>query len=216
MFNTRVPTRPLLLRAAGLLAVFALGLVMFTLLDHRLWEFFLRGDEIKNRDWYIFLRNAGYLPTWIVVAAALVLAGHQAGGRRPSRFAAVALAPAAAGLAAELLKIIVSRDRPGATGLHHYRGLFAGFSDGSNLGMPSSHAAVAFAAAFTLLRLAPPGGWVVLPVAAGCGLTRLLMGDHFTSDIYVAAWLGWLAARLFVPRPSTRIGLVHTRTTIHG
>lgn len=190
------------IRATAWTLLFLLGLILASLLDHRLWQWLTTDGSIRNKDWYLLLRSAGYFPTWLIVSAALILGGAHAGTRRPSRFVYLAASAAISGLAAELLKLIVARDRPGVDGLHHYRGLFAGFTDGSNLGMPSSHAAVAFGAAFAMLRLSPGAGWVLLPLAAGCGLTRLLMGDHFTSDVYVAAWLGWLCARLLLPSRS--------------
>lgn len=181
-------------RLAVLAACFVIGLVVVSLGDYAIWKALRADDAISRRDWYIMLRSAGYFPTWLIASLALWICAVVAGAVHPTRHFGLVLSAGVSGLAAEIVKLIVSRNRPGETGLHEYRGLFAGFSDGSNLGMPSSHAAVAFGAAFAAMRLYPGTGWILLPLAVGCSLTRILMGDHFASDVFVAAWLGWLAA----------------------
>lgn len=199
LYLTPHDRRKRLIRRLGIFSLFIAGLVLALLLDHTLWQALKTDRPITRRDWYWLLRLAGYLPTWLIVAAILCRAGHAAKRNLTPHALALAGSAALSGLFAEILKLIIARDRPGETGLHHYRGLFAGFADGSNLGMPSSHAAVAFGAAFTAARLFPGAGLVLIPLAAGCALTRLLMGDHFFSDVYVAAWLGCLSASICIP-----------------
>ncbi|MBX3359677.1 MAG: phosphatase PAP2 family protein [Phycisphaeraceae bacterium] len=158
---------------------------------------------LQSRDWYRLLRIAGYFPTWLVVGAALVLAEHSRRERglalpgAPSplrRGTLVVLAAGVSGLAAEAFKFVVGRVRPeDSEGWNRLWGLGERWSRGSDLSMPSSHAAVAFGAAFMLGRLYPGLGWLALPLAAGCGLTRVLAGAHFVSDVVAAAILGWAA-----------------------
>jgi membrane-associated phospholipid phosphatase len=62
--------------------------------------------------------------------------------------------------------------------------------------MPSSHAVVAFGAAAMLSRLFPRARPVWWLLGWGCGLTRVLHGRHFFSDIVLAAIVGWLIAAL--------------------
>jgi membrane-associated phospholipid phosphatase len=64
------------------------------------------------------------------------------------------------------------------------------------MGIPSSHAAVAFGGAFMLLRLFPGAGIIALLGATGCATTRILLGAHYLSDVLVAAALGLLASEL--------------------
>jgi membrane-associated phospholipid phosphatase len=202
------------LRLLGWGAVFLWGLVAFSLLDHDLWRWFNADRVPENRDWYRMLRVAGYLPTWIIAGITLTSA---AAIRRHSDAGRAMLIPAAAALSgavAEILKLIVARERPGLLGVYEYRGLFAGFTDGSNLGMPSSHAAVAFGAAFAASRLHHGAGWALLPVAMGCGMTRMIAGAHFATDVYVAAWVGLLSAMLLIPPGAgSRTGPGVTRLT---
>jgi membrane-associated phospholipid phosphatase len=80
-----------------------------------------------------------------------------------------------------------------------YRGLLERFRDTSGLGLPSSHAAVAFAAGFMVWFVYPRAGPVALAVAAGCGLTRMLAGAHFGTDVFVAGVVGYAIARLLRP-----------------
>jgi membrane-associated phospholipid phosphatase len=59
------------------------------------------------------------------------------------------------------------------------------------MGLPSSHALVAFAGAFALARLFPRARWVFYLLALGCGLTRVLATAHYLSDVIVAACVAW-------------------------
>jgi len=157
-------------------------------------------ELLKIRDWWQFLRVFGYVPTWLVVGGALVLisVGVSRGEFAPFlarrlRFAAVTIVASAvaAGLAAELVKRLVGRLRPTAEHADRFKPFLSGFADDSNLSMPSSHAAVAFGAAWMIARLAPAPGVLALALASGCGLTRLLVGAHYLSDVLVAAVIGY-------------------------
>jgi membrane-associated phospholipid phosphatase len=92
----------------------------------------------------------------------------------------------------------VRRARPGPhDGLYAYLPWTGDWSTGA-MGFPSTHAIVAFAGAFAMARLSPRSGPVWLALGAGCGLTRLLDGRHFLSDVVAAAVLAWgIVAILF-------------------
>lgn len=197
------------------------GLVVLLPLDPLVYRLIDPSSESRRRleqeDWYWLLRIVGTYWTWVVVGAGLMCLDVAPRGarsaRRPAwrRGAFVLAAAAAAGLGAELLKLVVSRERPAILRddvLTYqgpvFRGLFSGFADGSNLGFPSSHAATAFGGAFALAILFPPLAPLALALAAGCGLTRLLTGAHFATDVYGGIVLGfaaaWGLARVFFPR----------------
>ncbi|MEN0019649.1 MAG: phosphatase PAP2 family protein [Planctomycetota bacterium] len=132
----------------------------------------------------------------------------------------VAGSAALAGISADLLKLFSGRVRPasrqdgqwvvldgGASGIGVpeaggwwtgwlERGFLRGFADGSNLAFPSSHAATAFGGAIALAFLMPRLTPLLLPLAAGCALTRLLAGAHWLSDVVAGAMLGYAAALL--------------------
>ncbi len=196
---SRRKSRPLATLLPVLLA-FAALIALAHLLDKAAFHFMLSPDVTKTemRDFYRMFRVMGHLPTWLFVAAALLLALPPRGdlGRRLRPALAVALSTSLAGGLAELLKLVVARERPGPGGEYIFRGLFSGFTDGSRLGMPSSHAAVAFGAAFALTALYPRIWPVVFVLATGCAATRLIAGAHFLSDCAVASFIGWLSARL--------------------
>lgn len=198
------PRRPplRLLRSAGawLLAAF-----LAHLLDHWVWTWITMGPGVEKRDWWQFLRAQGYLPTWIVLALAIELVNRGVSpiSRRPGLPGlGVLLSAAASGALAEVLKLILARDRPGPEGLHVWHGFFGGFAahPGPGLGLPSSHAAVAFGGAFALARAFPAVACLAIALACGCGVSRMLAGAHFFSDTVLAAGLGWSAAALLVPR----------------
>lgn len=175
------------------LALFIAGLVVLTFLDRTLYHFFAVADEarIERRDWYRLLRVTGYLPAWILISGLLALgpgAGLHARAWLP------AISAGLSGLSAEILKLVIGRQRPLPDGSYAFKPFLSGFIDGSNLGMPSSHAAVAFGGAFALGRLYPRAAPLALACAAGCGVTRMLGADHFATDIYVAAGLAYAIA----------------------
>ncbi|MFI4898324.1 MAG: phosphatase PAP2 family protein [Phycisphaerales bacterium JB059] len=215
MTATHAQSRARTPRLVWVVASMVLLVVLTTMLDWRLFHWLAETDptrveRLKGRDWYQFLRAIGYLPAWGVLAFGIALCDL---GRRSGigRGLLVVIAPIAAGAAAELAKLVISRERPIRDGVvqnegsYTWKGLFQGFVDGGNLGMPSSHAAVAFGGAAMLGILFPPVRWLALLLAAGCGLTRLLSGAHFASDVAVGAVLGvvlaWLLGRSVAPRP---------------
>lgn len=110
----------------------------------------------------------------------------------------VFLCPAAAGLLAETLKLLIKRERP-----EYHDGRYA-FRLGdwltdplnaSGLGLPSSHAAAAVGLAVALSIVWPRYtlAWVLL--GATCCLSRVLAGAHFGSDVLLGVLVGLIAAR---------------------
>jgi membrane-associated phospholipid phosphatase len=182
------------------------GVVVTTLVDQSVWGAWHPADEaakvaFEKRDVVQMLRSMGYVPTWIAIGAAAWLlrlgergrmSGHTGSGAW--RGWLITISAALAGGLAELLKLIVARERPGIDGAYVWRGLFSGFTNPGNLGMASSHAGVAFGGAFMVMLLHPRAAWVVLPLAMGCATVRVGTGAHYLSDVWVGAVLGYVAA----------------------
>lgn len=175
------------------------ALVIVSVLDAPLWRALSVADRagMEGADWYKALRSAGFLPAWLLVAACVLLHDVRRGAvgpgpSAPARGLAVALGPAIAGAAAEVAKAAMRRHRPHGDGSY----TFAWWDDvpGVGIGTVSSHAAVAFGGAFVLARVFPGVRWPVLALACGCGLTRLLSGAHFASDVLAGAILGYYVA----------------------
>ncbi len=184
---------------ARTLAMIIVGFVIFTLLDFPLSRIFFMGEDrtVELHDWYRFLRILGFLGTWAAVGFVFILSD-----RNRHRGAAMFLAPLTAGAIAELGKLIFARERPVddgvlQPGLYNFRPFMSGFSDGSNLGLPSSHAAVAFAGCLMLSVFIPNTRRFLLLLAIGCAITRMLTGAHFATDVYLGAIIGWLTTILY-------------------
>lgn len=146
------------------------------------------------------LNIAGYFPTWVVVAIVLLvidiprLKGQRV-RRITERFELLLWPPIAAGLIAGGLKLLIRRERPVLhDGAYVFRPWDEFSIDVTGLGMPSSHAAVAFSVATILTKMEPwpVGVWIFL--ALGCGFARLVGGAHFLSDVYVGGVLGVVCA----------------------
>lgn len=172
--------------------------IALTLLDKPLAHLFLfdASRDIGRFDWYKFLRVMGYLGTWIAIGSIFIL--HDLNRHRG---AAIIMAPLFAGLLSEGIKLSVARERPvdGTTlqdGWYHFREPFSGFINAENLGFPSSHTAVAFAGCLILASFVPRAKGLLLIFAIGCGVTRLLTGAHFASDVFVGALIGGMFAKI--------------------
>ncbi len=155
---------------------------------------------VYDHDLGRMFRTAGYLPVWLLIGLGVWLTTRDA-----RRGLLLALVPTAGGLLAELLKILLRRERPG---LHDGGYFFRPFTDRliatKDIGLPSSHALVAFSAAWLLCRLYPRGRPVWLLFAAGCAVSRVQAQAHFLSDVTVAAvaayvMVAWLYRRWGAP-----------------
>ncbi len=166
----------------------------------------LSAPERSGEDWARLLRVMGFVPTWIALGAIFVLIDHARRGRlKPplrdpwTRGVLVFLSATLAGFVAELLKIMLRRERP----LVNAEGEWAGYVfraweqsplSSSGLGLPSSHTAVAFGALCMLGFIHRPARPVFLLLAFGCGMTRVLSGAHYATDTLVGGCVGAMAA----------------------
>jgi len=170
-----------------------------------------RKARVESRDWYQMFRAVGYLPTWLLIGGAIWLVDRRA-GRMRSGGAAMIVGAAGTGLVAEILKPILGRHRPALDGSLDWNPLFGGVFQpevyGHSLGLPSSHTAVAFGAAFVVARMYPGAGLVALLAATGCGFTRLIAGAHAFSDVVLAGMIAWMLSALIAKaftEPSQRL-----------
>lgn len=170
------------------------ALVVAHLLDRLAFEY-LRYPEVNSQDWGRLLRVMGFLPTWLLAAVALAL-HDRVTSLRFRRAYLLFFSPALSGLAGEILKILLRRLRPGETGEYAFRAFSERPFSSGGFGLPSSHAVVAFGASAILSRLFPRAWPIWWLLGAGCGLTRILHGRHFLSDVVLAAIVAWLVAAL--------------------
>lgn len=172
--------------------VFLGAIILAHLLDGWLYTHF-RIEDVYGDDWGRALRVMGFLPLWLVAALALALVDRERYGYK--RGALLAGSATLGGISAELLKLLLRRERPYANeGEYVFRAFSERTFSTGGLALPSSHALVAFGAAAMLSRLFPRARLVWWSVAWGCGLTRMAAGAHFFSDIVVAAIVGWIVA----------------------
>jgi len=166
-----------------------LGAGLATALAFRLdpWVFqHLSNPTVYDHDWGRLLRVMGSLVLWAPLCLAVWLEQRTRGS------GLLLLAPALAGGLAELLKLLIRRERPDLhAGSYVYRSFAERPFDTHDLGFPSSHAMVAFAGAAVLARCYPRAAPVGYALAAGCALTRVLAQAHFASDVVAGGIAGW-------------------------
>jgi len=175
----------LVLGAAGLLA-------LALLLDGLAWRHLVL-PQVYGNDLGRLLRCMGFLGTWWLVALLWALVPAPAPRSRGALL--LVAAPTLAVPLADLLKLVLRRERPGdLEALYHFRPWSEQPWSSSGLGLPSSHAAVAFAGATVLALLVPRWRWPLGLLAAGCALTRVLDRAHFLSDVVAGALVGVVLA----------------------
>lgn len=167
--------------------------------------------RVEQSQFYQMLRLVGFVPTWLAIAIGVDLvrrrrrrdglaeAGREGVGGATLPGMAVCLL--LAGVLVEVLKALIGRERPNQhDGAWVFKPLLGGFTDGSNLSTPSSHAAIALVGALAMARLRPGCGLVVIPLGVGCAGTRVLMGAHFLSDVVLSGLLAWAIVEMILPR----------------
>jgi undecaprenyl-diphosphatase len=186
-------------RAAVCIAILPLifledGPIYILLRDHRVQAIF---DLMRILTWL------GHGWVLAAVAAVLVGIGQWRKQLRLKQAAALSLiALAVSGLAVQAIKHLIGRPRPRLAD----RGVFdwgPSFQTGHD-SFPSGHAVSAFAMAAVLSSFYPAARWIWYSLAVLVAFTRVYIGAHFPSDVFVGAALGVLtgiwAARLKLER----------------
>ncbi len=179
---------------------FMLAFVIALPFDTPVYRHFLPTDT-GDTDWHRLLRILGYLPTWLILAGVFFLIdtrriARMGFGLATSRVGLTLFSVIPAGLLAELLKLLIRRVRPDdADGEHIYMPWAGAWWQSGDLGLPSSHTAIAFAGMGMLAHVYPRAAPVLLLMAIGTGFTRVMNHTHFVSDASVGAVLGLLTAR---------------------
>jgi membrane-associated phospholipid phosphatase len=183
-------------------AIAIVSLILAHVLDRAAFEY-VRYPQVNSEDWGRLLRVMGFLPTWMLAAGALALHDRYSEFRFRRAYL-LFFSAGLAGLAGEILKLLIRRLRPGETGEYVFRSFSERTFSSGGFGMPSSHAVVAFGAAAMLSRIFPRAWPIWWLLGVGCGLTRVLHGRHFVSDVVLSAIVGWLiAAILWQKWPAT-------------
>ncbi len=189
-------------RLIYIVVAIVLSMVLATALDPLVEQWGNTHGHLRyDSDLLRLLRVAGYAPAWLAIAACLMLADRRARIKGWwDRAAMVVLSVFFTAASAEILKLIVRRERP-HNALDH--GVFFSFRSyleapltSSGIGFPSSHAAVAFGGAFMVARVAPAAWPVMVLWAIGCAVTRVLSGAHYLSDTVGAAVVGYACSTL--------------------
>jgi membrane-associated phospholipid phosphatase len=120
-----------------------------------------------------------------------------------ARGTAGALTVAGAGLLDQVLKNVACRARPSATHAGAFFSIFPCFpASYAYASFPSGHATTAFATALLLACWYPRQSGLFIGLAVLVGLSRVVLGAHFPSDVLAGAVLGSgvaLAAHAYVP-----------------
>jgi undecaprenyl-diphosphatase len=165
-----------------------------------------------------FLTWLGYGAVDIGVLLAIALVGWRegkAGIRTRGLWGAGTVA--ASGVLDQLVKNVACRARPSAAGAGLFFAKFPCFpASYAYASFPSGHATTAFATAVVLAAWYPRQAVVFVGLAALVGLSRILLGAHFPSDVLAGALLGSgvaLAVQQQVPAVRGTASTAHPGTT---
>jgi membrane-associated phospholipid phosphatase len=153
-------------------------------------KFFRAITDIGRSNWML-------IPTGAAIALALVLRQRHVGFRNSAAYGLIAstigfvfVSVGGAGLIANLAKNIIGRARPplfDTVGALDFK-LFAFDPDYASL--PSGHATNIFAFATVIAILWPRGRVLLYTVAAWIAASRILIGQHYFTDVVLGAILG--------------------------
>ncbi len=153
-------------------------------------KFFRRITNMGRSNWML-------IPTGVAIALALVLRQRHASFRNSAAYGLIAstigfvfVSVGGAGLIANVTKNILGRARPTlfeTVGPLDFK-LFAFQSDYASL--PSGHATNMFALATVITMLWPRGRVLLYAMAAWIAASRVLIGEHYFTDVVVGAILG--------------------------
>lgn len=139
-----------------------------------------------------------------VAAIALVVYCLETRHRRRNT-AGILLAAIGSGLAANLLKLVIRRDRPWEIaanvthGLETFGGLFTSFNASSGAqSFPSAHAATAMGLAVALASYYPRGRFIFYTLAGATAVSRIIAPSHYVSDTLAGLALGIVIGQVVV------------------
>lgn len=193
--------------------------------DFKILSFFKSNAWALKGDVYYLLRIGGSMWTWLLISISIALAFPRSDSASPLRLRfergsvslkmaaiSICLSAGLGGLIAEFLKLIIRRERPIDQEVYVFRAFSERAWSTSGLGLPSSHAAVAFGGSLALITIFPTLRWPALGMAIGCGFTRISSGAHYPTDVAAGALVGCFAnylAGLWLRRESWK----HNRTS---
>ena len=190
-------------RLVAFVIVASVGFVLAMTIDQPVFDRYV-DPRPRPSDLRLMFRLAGYLPLWLLVAAAFVLIDWPRLGRQGlmavlRRGYLLAMAVILSSLLSTVLKLLIRRTRPiNHAGEYFFRPWSRRTFETSGLALPSGHAAVAFAATWMLCRLYPRATPIWCLVAIGCATGRVTTGAHFVSDVWLSAvssfvvvWVLW-------------------------
>jgi membrane-associated phospholipid phosphatase len=153
-------------------------------------------------DLLLLLRIWGSLWTWTLIALVVKLQqklGSDHIKAPPTRhWQTMLLSPATAGAIAEGLKLLIRRERPSDLEIYMFKAWNDQPWSTKELGLPSSHAAVAFAGSMAIGLLYPRLKLPAMVMAVGCAYTRVASGSHFPSDVVAGAAVGLITGLVVV------------------
>jgi membrane-associated phospholipid phosphatase len=167
-------------------------------------KFFRTVTDVGRSNWML-------IPTGAAIALALVLRQRHVGFRNSAAYGLIAstigfvfVSVGGAGLIANLAKNIIGRARPklfDTMGPLEFK-MFAFDPDYASL--PSGHATNIFAFATVIAILWPRGRVLLYSLAAWIAASRVLIGQHYVTDVVLGAILGTAFPYLVRDRFATR------------
>jgi len=151
--------------------------------------------EIARRIADEFSMWGSYRTGSLIICATILIAGL-AFRRRTWQTAALAclLSVSLAGLEADVPKSLLGRARP-CSGLHD--GFYGPSLEYKYQSFPSGHATTSSATAVALVVALPPVGVPALVGTVGVMWSRVYLGVHYPTDVWVGGWIGALNGLVF-------------------
>lgn len=155
-----------------------------TLVDHFFRYITLMGNSLP----YILISIMGYL----------FFRYYQYNKRKANGFVFIFLAVIISGVVTDIIKWIMGRYRPHEYFNDNLYGFDFFHTKGPYTSFPSGHTTTAFAMAMILSFLFPRLKWIWLFFAILIGLSRIVLAQHYVSDVVFGAYVGIVTVMLII------------------
>ncbi len=177
-------------------AVILLCVLSYIFIDIRaaLW-FHTLNSKLVN-DVFNFITDFGESQWYLIAGVLLFAAFRKSNPGRAYSGLFLSLSVAVSGIVADIIKYFAGRARPTIYFSEHLYGFNSFHYEYEWTSFPSGHAATAFSAAIVLATLYPR--WRILFLFSGAliAFSRILLTQHYISDVIAGSWLGIVSSIL--------------------
>lgn len=189
------------------LLVLILSIMSYLTFDLPLFEYFYQLKGVSLHNSFIHLTDLGK-STWYIIISLMVYLIWRINKPKLAQAGLFILSTTIlSGILVNIVKVIFGRARPRLYIEEDLYGFFWFKLDVLYRSFPSGHATTAMGVWLAFALLFPKYRFLLILIGATIALSRVIIGEHYLSDVMVGGWLGAMTTLvlygLFYPKGST-------------